>query len=97
MSRPSIGTYLIAFSPGAITLSGCSSIPTSGPSSAQISRESGSPSPAGIQIVDVTDEVARKLFSERNAGDFSSTLGNNTLFQQQLGLGDTIEVSICRS
>ncbi|MFM0302522.1 polysaccharide export protein [Paraburkholderia sediminicola] len=79
---------------GALSLSGCSSIPTSGPSSSQISRAAAPANPAGIQIVDVTDDVARKLFAERSVGDFSATLGNNTTFQQQLGVGDTIEVSI---
>ncbi|MGF6381301.1 polysaccharide export outer membrane protein [Paraburkholderia atlantica] len=79
---------------GAISLGGCSAIPTSGPSRSQISRAGEAANPDGIQIVDVTDEVARKLFAERSIGDFSSTLGNGTAFQQQLGVGDTIEVSI---
>lgn len=38
--------------------------------------------------------MARKLYSERNHADFSSTLGSRAAFQQQLGVGDTIEVSI---
>ncbi|QQC67558.1 polysaccharide biosynthesis/export family protein [Paraburkholderia ginsengisoli] len=76
------------------SLGGCSSIPTSGPSSSQINRAAAPANPAGIQIVDVTDDVARKLFAERNVGDFSTSLGTNTSFQQQLGVGDTIEVSI---
>ncbi len=79
---------------GAISLSGCSSIPTSGPSTSQINNAGVAANPAGIQIVDVTDDVARKLFAERSIGDFSATLGNSTTFQQQLGVGDTIEVSI---
>lgn len=79
---------------GAVSLSGCSSIPTSGPSTSQINNAGVAANPAGIQIVDVTDDVARKLFAERSIGDFSATLGNSTTFQQQLGVGDTIEVSI---
>lgn len=79
---------------GAVLLNGCSSIPTSGPSKSQIATAGAAANPTGIQIVDVTDEVARKLFAERKVADFSSTLGNNTTFQQQLGVGDTIEVSI---
>ncbi|SDH63690.1 polysaccharide biosynthesis/export family protein [Paraburkholderia phenazinium] len=94
MSRLSCSIYLAALVLGAASLNGCSSIPTSGPSSAQIDRASGAANPAGIQIVDVTDDIARKLYAERSTGDFSSTLGNGTLFQQQLGVGDTIEVSI---
>ncbi|MBC8751453.1 MULTISPECIES: polysaccharide biosynthesis/export family protein [Paraburkholderia] len=79
---------------GAIWLGGCSSIPTSGPSKSQISSAGAEGNPTGIQIVDVTDEVARKLFAERSVGDFSASLGNGTSFRQQLGVGDTIEVSI---
>ncbi|MCA8062685.1 polysaccharide biosynthesis/export family protein [Burkholderia sp. AU38729] len=79
--------------------SGCSTIPSSGPSRFQVERAgSGSgqseASTAGIQVVDLTDAVARKLFSERGQGDFVSTLGVDTNFRQQLGVGDTIEVSI---
>ncbi|MGQ7934592.1 polysaccharide biosynthesis/export family protein [Paraburkholderia sp. D1E] len=79
---------------GALLLGGCSSIPNSGPSSSQISKVGAAANPAGIQIVDVTDDIARKLFAERSVGDFSVELGDSTSFQQQLGVGDTIEVSI---
>lgn len=91
MSRRVISTVAVF---GAVLLGACSSIPTSGPSSSQINSAATPANPAGIQIVDVTDDVARKLFAERSVGDFSATLGSNTLFQQQLGVGDTIEVSI---
>ncbi|MDW9255280.1 putative polysaccharide export protein [Burkholderia thailandensis] len=77
---------------GAITLAGCSSIPTSGASSAQITRAAESPS--GIQIVDVTEDVARQLFADRNTADFVTALGDGASFRQQLGVGDTIQVSI---
>jgi len=59
-----------------------------------VDKAATGPNPAGIQIVDVTDEIARTLFAERRIGDFSATLGNSTAFQQELGVGDTIEVSI---
>lgn len=36
----------------------------------------------------------RKLLVERTHADFSAALGNGTVFQRQLGIGDTIEVSI---
>ncbi|WP_179746832.1 polysaccharide biosynthesis/export family protein [Paraburkholderia bryophila] len=94
MSRLSSRMVFAAVAFGAVSLSGCSSIPTSGPSTSQINNAGVAANPAGIQIVDVTDDVARKLFAERSIGDFSATLGNSTTFQQQLGVGDTIEVSI---
>ncbi|MGF6261522.1 polysaccharide export outer membrane protein [Paraburkholderia youngii] len=94
MSRLSRCVIFAAIVCGAVAVSGCSSIPTSGPSRSQISGAAAPANPTGIQIVDVTDEVARKLFAERSIGNFATTLGNGTSFQQQLGVGDTIEVSI---
>ncbi len=89
-----------AITPALLTalLAGCSAIPSAGPTTAQVNRagnSSGNTADAtGIQIVDVTSDVARKLYDERNHADFSSVLGDSTQFQQQLGVGDTIEVSI---
>src|ERR1700710_1952082 len=94
MPRLSCRTIIAASVLGSALLAGCSSIPTSGPSKSQIEQASGASSPAGIQIVGVTDEVARKLLAERGTESFSSALGNSTAFQQQLGIGDVIEVSI---
>ncbi len=79
-------------------LAGCSIVPTSGPSTAQVNRAANSSATAenatGIQIVDITDDVARKLYAARGSADFATTLGVAADFQQQLGVGDTIEVSI---
>lgn len=80
---------------GAALLAGCAgAIPTSGPSRSQIDDAGQAPNTTGIQVVDVTDDVARKLLAERTHSDFSAALGNGTAFQRQLGVGDTIEVSI---
>ncbi|KVH43915.1 polysaccharide biosynthesis/export family protein [Burkholderia diffusa] len=75
----------------AIALIGCSAIPTSGPTRSQITAN---PSAAGIQIVDVTDDVARRLAAGRRSSDFASIFGENAAFQQQLGVGDIVEVTI---
>lgn len=88
------GTFSLAVITASLVLSACSSVPTSGPSSSQVSRAGEAANAAGIQIVDITDVVARRLFSERHSSDFLSSLGGGTLFQQQLGIGDTIEVSV---
>ncbi|OXI48068.1 polysaccharide biosynthesis/export family protein [Burkholderia aenigmatica] len=79
---------------GALGLSACSMIPTSGPSRSQVNEVGAQRNPDGIQIVDVTDAVARKLYAERGSAEFSSVLGNDTAFRQQLGVGDGVEVSI---
>ncbi len=94
MSRVRFGlgwAMLVGFGIG---LAGCGAIPTSGPSRAQIRDAAEPANPSGIQIVDVTDEIARNLFVERERGDFAAVLGGGSSFQQQLGVGDAIEVSI---
>jgi polysaccharide export outer membrane protein len=95
MSRLSYGALWATYVAGAVMLAGCAgAIPTSGPSRSQIDRVQSAPDAAGIQIVDLTDSVARKLFAERRSADFATTLGGNTAFSQQLGIGDAVEVSI---
>nr|WP_253195889.1 polysaccharide biosynthesis/export family protein [Burkholderia cenocepacia] len=42
----------------------------------------------------MTEQVARRLYAERSNADFASVLGDDTSFQQQLGVGDVVEVSI---
>nr|WP_232071180.1 polysaccharide biosynthesis/export family protein [Paraburkholderia pallida] len=79
---------------GVMGLGACSGIPTSGPSRSQVSRAGVQGNPDGIQIVDITDAVARKLYSERGSASFSAVLGDDTTFRQQLGVGDAVEVSI---
>lgn len=88
------GTFLVASILGVASLIGCSAIPTSGPSAAQVDRASQPSNPLGIQIVDVSDDVARKLYAERSIGEFAATLGDGTQFRQQLGIGDTVDISI---
>ncbi|WP_296657764.1 polysaccharide biosynthesis/export family protein [Paraburkholderia sp.] len=78
----------------AVVLSGCSTIPASGPTRNQVAAASANGSAAGIQVIDVTDDVARRLFAERRNSDFASTFGGSSAFQQQLGVGDTVEVAI---
>ncbi|WP_206132493.1 polysaccharide biosynthesis/export family protein [Burkholderia sp. Se-20378] len=95
MSRLSYGVLWATYVAGAVMLAGCvGAIPTSGPSRSQIDQVKSEPDAAGIQIVDLTDGVARKLFAERRSADFATALGNNTVFRQQLGIGDAVEVSI---
>jgi len=94
MSRLSNCTILAEVALTVAFLAGCSGVPTSGPSKSQIDRGSEATGPTSIQIVDVTDDVARKLFAERRAGDFSKTLGNKPMQGQPLAAGDAVEVSI---
>ncbi|AIO23673.1 polysaccharide biosynthesis/export family protein [Burkholderia cepacia ATCC 25416] len=42
----------------------------------------------------MTDQIARQLYAGRKSTDFAAALGDNLAFQQQLGVGDVVEVSI---
>ncbi|CAJ0710020.1 polysaccharide biosynthesis/export family protein [Ralstonia thomasii] len=80
---------------GIASLTACSSVPSSGPTRSQVTDAATDASvTAGIQIVDVTEEVAQRLLAERQTADFARTLGGGAQFQQQLGVGDVIEVSV---
>jgi polysaccharide biosynthesis/export protein len=80
---------------GAIGLAACGTTPTSGPSRSEINDAGARQvSPQGIQVVDVTDQIARQLYADRKSTDFAAALGDDATFQQQLGVGDVVEVSI---
>ncbi|WP_175933317.1 MULTISPECIES: polysaccharide biosynthesis/export family protein [unclassified Burkholderia] len=84
----------VVFSGSAALLVGCSIVPTSGPTTAQIEQAGQPANPSGVQIVDLTDRVARELYSGRKRSDFATSLGGGVVFRQQLGVGDTISVTI---
>ncbi|MGY6164155.1 polysaccharide biosynthesis/export family protein [Paraburkholderia strydomiana] len=81
-------------------LASCGIVPSSGPTAAQVmdashpSDTQNAQAAASIQIVDVTDQVARRLLVERKTGDFVNTLGEAQVGGQQFGPGDVIEVSL---
>jgi polysaccharide export outer membrane protein len=78
----------------AATLTACSSIPTSGPSGSVVMNAPVSASSVGIQVVDLNDDVARRLLAKHTTSDFAKTLGEGPVSHQQLGAGDVVEVSI---
>jgi polysaccharide biosynthesis/export protein len=88
--------WLAAVVGSAIVLAACGAIPTSGPSRSEINDVGNrqAPDTQGIQIVDVTDAVARQLYAKRKSTDFATALGTSSAFRQQLGVGDAVEVSI---
>ncbi|MGQ0486549.1 MAG: polysaccharide biosynthesis/export family protein [Hyphomicrobiales bacterium] len=79
-------------------LGGCASSPTwlpsSGPSRAQIENAHSTELIAGIQIVDVSDTVARKLLANQKLGRFSETFGTSARRGDVIGAGDLIGVSV---
>ncbi|MFJ1252792.1 polysaccharide biosynthesis/export family protein [Cupriavidus sp. CuC1] len=90
----SFPAVLLAVSTLSISLTACSIVSSSGPTKSQVQDTVNASVTAGIQIVDVTEDVAQRLLAERQGDDFARALGNNKQFQQQLGVGDTIEVSV---
>ena len=78
----------------ALLLSGCNSIPTSGFLRSDADPKSTQPNLKGIQIVDVTDSVAKQLFAQRATRQFSEALGSVDTRVQMIGNGDGLEVTI---
>lgn len=79
-------------------LTGCATYPawlqSAGPSREQVLDHHDSPLLAGIQVVPVTDEVARHLLSERKKPLFSKSFDGVTHLGDTIGPGDVIEVSV---
>ena len=79
-------------------LSGCSTypawIPSSGPSTEQIQNASATAAGAGIQIIDVSDSVARKILASQRLSLFSEVFGQKAQVGYFIGAGDVIEVSV---
>lgn len=78
-----------------MTLAGCASLGASGPSSTNIrsaSRESVDT--ANIQIIKVTDAVARQVAAASRRASFSESLGDAPPLGTIIGRGDVLHVSI---
>lgn len=86
---------------GAMTffaLGGCSALyatlPTSGPSVKKVEQSSANLNTSGIQLVDVTDKVARKVVASQKQSLFSEIFGAGIQPGYVVGAGDVIEVSV---
>ncbi|MDD4915598.1 MAG: polysaccharide export protein [Methylococcales bacterium] len=88
---------LILFFAG-LFMTGCSTYPdwfaSSGPSAELISEVNEGPTPAGIQIVDLTADVAHRLLSNENHIQFSQAFGDDRQAGYVVGPGDVIELSL---
>ena len=90
-----ISTTLLGSIVGAaVLLTGCNSIPTSGFLRSDADPKSTQPNLKGIQIVDVTDGVAKQLFDKRATRQFSDAFAAVDSRVQTIGSGDVLEVSI---
>lgn len=84
--------------PAALMLSGCGTfpdwLPTSGPSLQQVREDNNSGRVDGIQLVDVNDQLARKLSDAKRLDQFSTSFTSKTANNYVIGPGDVIEVTI---
>ena len=78
----------------ALFLSACSQLPTAGPSAQDIGETMARPGTQAVQIVDVDEAVAQRLFGQRQQRLFSETLGQAALAETLIGAGDAVEVNI---
>ena len=91
-----IGNVCVVLSLSSIlVLNGCAGwLPASGPTTSEIKESTSSRRMSGIQIVDLSDAVARKLVSSRKLSLFSETLGMGAPSAYLVGPGDVVEVSV---
>lgn len=76
-------------------LTGCASfLPSSGPSARKVEAAASNQAVTAIQIVNISDEVARKLLASQKQSLFSKTLGTSAHVGYVVGAGDTVEVSV---
>jgi polysaccharide export outer membrane protein len=72
-------------------------MPASGPSREQIIDNEDTSADPPIQVVAVTEQVARSLGASQKQGVFSETLGNKAPAGYVIGPGDAVEISIWES
>lgn len=81
-----------------LLLTGCATYPgwlsAPGPSREQVQEKRDAQGINGIQLVDVTDAVTRKLLSNRKQSLFSETFATTPQPGYVIGAGDVIEVSV---
>lgn len=75
-------------------LSGCGIVSSTGPSPGAIQKAAAPANASGIQIVDVTDAVARRILATQAKSMFSETLGDGHPAGTIVGIGDLIEVNL---
>lgn len=78
----------------ALSLPGCVDLPSVGFLRSEVKPENAEPGLQGMQVVDLTDAVARKVIAQKTQILFSETFGNTPIQAQRVGAGDVLEVNI---
>lgn len=99
-SARQVSRALVAFG-SALLLAGCGTypawLPSAGPSGEQVTNVANAQSTQnvpGIQVVEVTDAVARRVVASQQRRLFSETLGSTAAAGFVVGAGDVLEISI---
>jgi polysaccharide export outer membrane protein len=72
-------------------------LPSAGPSTEQVTDLQGAQNQSGIQVIEVTDAVARRVVASQRRLLFSETLGAAVSKAHLIGAGDVLEISIWES
>ena len=84
----------LCFSLAVLAISGCSYLPGSGFTRSDVEPGNKKTSLDSIQVIDVTDALARQLVAKRTTQLFSEALGTADAGAQRVGAGDTVEIAI---
>ncbi len=85
----------IAVAAGALALSGCALQSSAGPSSRAVNgSERAAVAGADIRIIDVTDEVARRISEANRSALFSQSIGDGTPIGSVIGKGDVLDIAV---
>ncbi len=77
------------------TLSGCGLRSAAGPSTgAVLKADDTALSTADIKIIDVSDDVARRVFASAQASSFAASLGDGLPVGSVVGKGDVLDIAI---
>jgi len=86
---------ILISSAGLGALAACSIMPATGPSSRAVSRMSNQTADqSDIQILDLTDTVARRVISTNHAVYFAESLGDGYVVGSRVGKGDVLDLVI---
>lgn len=75
-------------------LAGCVDLTGVGFLRSEIAPEKAEPGLQGMQVVDLTDAVARKVIAQSKAILFSETFGTTPIQSPRIGAGDVLEVNV---
>lgn len=94
-SIPTLRSFKVCCIVGSLglLLSGCSTLPSSGPSEKELVQRSQQVSDMGIQLIEINDSVAQRLTQRQQGKRFSDALGSANP-QLALGAGDFVEVHV---